>query len=70
MAMKKFISDKKGMKADSARKTKEAQSMGMAKVKANKSTMADSKRKTAEGIKAATKKKLDNKRKTGFYEKP
>lgn len=70
MAMKKFISDKKGMKADSARKTKEAQSMGMAKVKANKSAMADSKRKTTEGIKAATKKKLDNKRKTGFYEKP
>ena len=71
MAMKKFVSDKKkGMAADSARKTKEAQSMGMDKIKAKKSAMADSKRKTSEGIKAATKKKLDNKRKTGFYEKP
>ena len=48
MAMKKLGSDKKGMKADSARKTKEAQSMGMDKVKAKKSAMADSKRKTAE----------------------
>ena len=71
MAMKKFVSDKKkGMAADSALKTKEAQSMGMDKVKAKKSAMADAKRKTSEGIKAATKKKLDNKRKTGFYEKP
>ena len=71
MAMKKLGPDKKkGMKADAARKTKEAQSMGMGKVKAVKSAIADTKRKTAEGIKASTKKKLDNKRKTGFYEKP
>ena len=49
MAMKKFVSDKKkGMAADSARKTKQAQSMGMDKIKAKKSAMADSKRKTAE----------------------
>jgi len=72
MAMKKLDlqKDKKGMKADAARKTKQAQSMGMGNIKAKKSAMADTKRKTAEGIKAATKKKLDNKRKTGFYEKP
>jgi hypothetical protein len=49
MAMKKFVSDKKkGMAADSARKTKEAQSMGMGNVKAKRSAMADTKRKTAE----------------------
>ena len=49
MAMKKFVSDKKkGMAADSARKTKQAQSINMGKVKANRSVMADSKRKTAE----------------------
>ena len=73
MAMKKlppFGNGKKGLKADSARKTKEAQSMNMAAVKGKKATAVESKRKTAEGIKAATKKKLDNKRKTGFYEKP
>ena len=73
MAMKKlppFGNDKKGLKADSARKTKEAQSMNMAAVKGKKAVAVESKRKTAEGIKAATKKKLDNKRKTGFYEKP
>jgi len=57
MAMKKLGSDKKGMKADSARKTKEAQSMGMDKVKAKKSAMADSKRKTAEAISVLGKKK-------------
>jgi hypothetical protein len=72
MAMKKLDlqKDKKGMKAVAARKTKTAQSMGMGNIKAKKSAMADTKRKTAEGIKASTKKKLDNKRKTGFYEKP
>lgn len=73
MAMKKlppFGDGKKGLKADSARKTKEAQSMNMAAVKGKKAVAVESKRKTAEGIKAATKKKLDNKRKTGFYEKP
>ena len=73
MAMKKlppFGNGKKGLKADSARKTKEAQSMNMAAVKGKKAVAVESKRKTAEGIKAATKKKLDNKRKTGFYEKP
>jgi len=72
MAMKKLDlqKDKKGMKADAARKTKQAQSMGMGNIKAKRSAMADTKRKTAEGIKASTKKKLDNKRKTGFYEKP
>ncbi len=49
MAMKKLGPDKKkGMKADAARKTKEAQSMGMGKVKAVKSAIADTKRKTAE----------------------
>ncbi len=58
MAMKKFVSDKKkGMAADSARKTKEAQSMNMGKVKAKKSAMADAKRKTAEAISVMGKKK-------------
>jgi hypothetical protein len=50
MAMKKYnpFQKDKGTKADSSRKTKEAQSMAMDKVKAKKSAMADSKRKTAE----------------------
>ena len=49
MAMKKFGPDKKkGMKADSARKTSQAQSMAMDKVKAKKSAGADTKRKAAE----------------------
>ena len=49
MAMKKFGPDKKkGMKADAARKTSQAQSMAMDKVKAKKSAMADTKRKAAE----------------------
>jgi len=49
MAMKKFGPDKKkGMKADSARKTREAQSMAMDKIKAKKSAGADTKRKAAE----------------------
>ena len=39
---------KKGMKADSARKTKQAQSMAMDKLKAKKSAKADSMRKTAQ----------------------
>ena len=39
---------KKGIKADSARKTKQAQSMGMDKVKAKKSANATSKRMTAQ----------------------
>ncbi len=49
MAMKKnpFRKDQ-GTKADSARKTKEAQATGMGKVKAVKSAGADTKRKTAE----------------------
>ncbi len=49
MAMKKnpFKKDQ-GTKADSARKTKEAQATGMGKVKAVKSAGADTKRKTAE----------------------
>jgi hypothetical protein len=49
MAMKKnpFKKDQ-GSKADSARKTKEAQATGMGKVKAVKSAGADTKRKTAE----------------------
>ncbi len=58
MAMKKFVSDKKkGMAADSARKTKQAQSMGMGNIKAKKSAMADTKRKTAEAISVMGKKK-------------
>ena len=51
MAMKKLIplgNSRKATKADSDRKTKQAQSINMGKVKAKKSAMADSKRKTAE----------------------
>jgi hypothetical protein len=49
MAIKKFGPDKiKGMRADSARKTSQAQSMAMDKVKAKKSAGADTKRKAAE----------------------
>ena len=39
---------KKGMRADSFRKTKQAQSMAMDKLKAKKSAKADSMRKTAQ----------------------
>lgn len=60
----------KGLAVDGLRKTKEAQSMAMDKVKMNKQSAVQSKRKTGEAIKSATKKKIDNKRKTGFYEKP
>ena len=50
MAMKKLDlqKDKKGMKADAARKTKQAQSIGMGNIKAKRSAIADTKRKTAE----------------------
>lgn len=49
MAVKKLGPDKdKGNKADATRKTKEAQSMNMDKVKLNKSSAVDAKRKTAE----------------------
>ena len=49
MAAKKFGPNKdKGMKADAMRKTKEAQSMAMGKVKAVKSNAVTAKRKTAE----------------------
>ena len=59
MAMKKLDlqKDKKGMKADTARKTKEAQSSNMAKLKAVKSAAGDTKRKTAEAISVLGKKK-------------
>lgn len=53
--------------ADSARKTKQAQSIAMGKVTAKKQAAVQSKRATGAAVKAATKKKLDNKRKTGFY---
>jgi hypothetical protein len=48
---------KKGMKADSARKTKQAQSMAMGKVNAKKSANATSKRMTAEAKSYPPKKK-------------
>jgi hypothetical protein len=56
--------------ADSGRKTKQGQAIAMGKVKTQKSVAAQGKRATGAAIKAATKKKIDNKRKTGFYEKP
>ena len=58
MAMKKLgPNNKKGMMADAARKTKQAQSMGMSNIKAKRSVAADSKRKTAEAISVMGKKK-------------
>ena len=60
MAMKKmppFGNGKKGIKADSARKTKQAQSIGMGKVKAVKSAKADAMRKTAQASTYPPKKK-------------
>jgi hypothetical protein len=60
----------KGIAVDGLRKTKEAQSLAREKVRMNKQSAVVSKRKTGEAIKSATKKKIDNKRKYGFYEKP
>jgi hypothetical protein len=58
MAMKKLGPNKdKGMKADTMRKTKQAQSMGMSNIKAKRSVAADAKRKTAEAINVLGKKK-------------
>jgi hypothetical protein len=48
---------KKGMKADSARKTKEAQAINMGKVKAKKAANAASKRMTAQAKSYPPKKK-------------
>jgi type IV secretory pathway VirD2 relaxase len=53
--------------ADAGRKQKQAQSMAMEKVAAKKQTAVQSKRMTGAAVKSATKKKLDNKRKTGYY---
>jgi hypothetical protein len=64
MAMKKKFppfsppaSKSKGEAADTARKTKEAQAINMAKIKAKKSNTAETKRKTAEAISVLGKKK-------------
>jgi hypothetical protein len=56
--------------ADSARKTKQGQAIAMDKVKTQRSVAAQSKRATGAAVKAATKKKVTNKRVTGYYEKP
>jgi hypothetical protein len=61
---------KKGMKADSARKTKQAQSMGMDKVKAKKSANATSKRMTAEAKSYPPKKKAPSSYALGLKAKP
>jgi hypothetical protein len=58
MAMKKLGPDKKkGMEADTARKTKQAQTMGMEKIKSARSSAGYTKRKTAEAISVMGKKK-------------
>ena len=59
-----------GKVADSARKTKQAQSIAMEKIRVKKQAAVQSKRVTGAAIKSATKKKIDNKRKYGFYVKP
>jgi hypothetical protein len=61
---------KKGMKADSARKTKQAQSMAMDKVKAKKSANATSKRMTAEAKSYPPKKKAPSSYALGLKAKP
>lgn len=60
----------KGAAVDGLRKTKQAQAIAVEKVRVKKQAAVQSKRETGKAIKAATKKKIDNKRKTGFYEKP
>jgi hypothetical protein len=55
--MKKFPINVKGKRADSARKTKEAQAIGMGKVKAKKAANAASKRMTAQAKSYPPKKK-------------
>ena len=70
MAAKNFGPDKKkGMKADTARKTSQAQSMAMDKVKAKKSAGADTKRKTAEAKTFAPAKKAPSSYALGLTQK-
>lgn len=71
MATKNFGPDKKkGMKADTARKTSQAQSMAMDKVKAKKSAGADTKRKTAEAKTFSPAKKAPSSAALGLTGKP
>ena len=69
LRMKKAVGEVKGKRADSARKTKEAQSMAMDKVKAKKSASADSKRKTAEAKKYPPAKKAPSSAALGLTKK-